>query len=164
MFCPNCALQNSDESGFCRSCGTNLSAVRHALTVKLPETGYDEMEMSSGSCWNGKPPKRPSMEKAISEIFVGLAFLAVSICVMFYAPAGRLWWFWMLIPAFGSFGKGVAQLMAWARVDSKHAEALPPASFRQFPERDASNTLRPPASVTEGTTRTLNMPRDRGDR
>jgi len=162
MFCPNCALQNSDEAGFCRSCGTNLAVVRKALTTQSAESVYDELTPTTGGRhMRDRLNREPSLEKGITKIFIGLAFLLVSVSVMLYAPAGRIWWFWMLIPAFGSFGKGVAQLMAFNRLHPKNATALPPVPIGQFPERDASNELRAPASVTEGTTRTLNMPRDR---
>jgi hypothetical protein len=162
MFCPNCALQNSDDAGFCRSCGTNLAVVRKALTTQSAESGYDELTPTTGGRHlRDRSTGEPSLEKGITKIFIGLAFLLVSVSVMLYAPGGRIWWFWMLIPAFGSFGKGVAQLMEFNRLHPKNATALPPVSIRQFPERDASNVLTPPASVTEGTTRTLNMPRDR---
>ena len=162
MFCPNCALQNSDDAGFCRSCGTNLAVVRKALTTQSAESGYDELTPTTGGRhMRDRSTGEPSLEKGITKIFIGLAFLLVSVSVMLYAPGGRIWWFWMLIPAFGSFGKGVAQLMAFNSLHPKNATALPPVSIRQFPERDASNVLGPPTSVTEGTTRTLNMPRDR---
>jgi hypothetical protein len=37
MYCPKCATQNTDETKFCRSCGSNLSLVPQALTGRLPE-------------------------------------------------------------------------------------------------------------------------------
>jgi len=162
MFCPNCALQNSDDAGFCRSCGTNLAVVRKALTTQSAESGYDELTRASGGRhMRDRSNREPSLEMGITQIFLGLAFILVSFAVMLYAPAGRLWWFWMLIPAFGGFGRGIAQLIAFNRLHPKNATALPPVYNRQFPERDASNVLGPPTSVTEGTTRTLNMPHDR---
>lgn len=37
MLCPRCGTNQSDEMKFCKVCGANLEAVRHALTS--PETG-----------------------------------------------------------------------------------------------------------------------------
>lgn len=161
MYCPNCALQNSDESIFCRSCGTNLANVRQALTGKIQVSEYSELSpRNPAGQRNGGFAKQPSLEKGITEMFVGLAFLAVSISVMLYAPAGRLWWFWMLIPAFGSFGKGVSNIVGYKRLNPANTRSLPAASVKQFPDREVSNAWQPPTSVTEGTTRTLNMPRE----
>ena len=37
MFCPQCGTTESDELKFCKSCGANLSAVRHVVATR--ETG-----------------------------------------------------------------------------------------------------------------------------
>ena len=34
MFCPKCAVQNNDETRFCRSCGTDLEIVAAALNTR----------------------------------------------------------------------------------------------------------------------------------
>jgi len=101
------------------------------------------------------------MEDAIHGITMGFAFTIVSLLCLRYAPAGAIWWFWMLIPAFGCFGKGFSAL-ARLRSAKSQAQSHPQAqlnSVRQ-PDLPAPNTgeLRPPvASVTEGTTRHLGV-------
>jgi hypothetical protein len=39
MYCPQCAIQNTDNAKFCRTCGTDLEAVALVLTNKFPLPG-----------------------------------------------------------------------------------------------------------------------------
>lgn len=112
-------------------------------------------------------------EGAITKMFTGLAFLAVSIALAF-SNTGRGWWFWLLIPAFGSIGSGVAQYLQLRRADkepptfaspdsinvvnSAPNNALPPQQTEWVsPEsRYKTGDLVPP-SVTDNTTRHLEM-------
>lgn len=164
MFCPKCGTQNPETGKFCRSCGTDLGNVSDALTGKLakPRQMLDR---------KGKPL---SWEGAITKIFTGLAFLAVAVALAF-TRMGAGWWFWMLIPAFGSLGAGIAQ---WVQLKkSEQSSASFSGSYR--PELDSppqSPSLPPtqtsyvspvesryktgdlvPPSVTEGTTKHLEM-------
>jgi hypothetical protein len=112
----------------------------------------------------------PSLEKAIKNIFTGIAFLLVTI-VLAFTPMGRAWWFWMLIPAFATLGGGVAE---WLRLKQAETRALPPDSTRgaiiatpargvelprrnaaELPRRSTAELIMQPPSVTEGTTRHL---------
>src|SRR5205807_10488108 len=40
MFCPQCGSQN-DELRFCKSCGVNLEAVRHAAAMRNADEKFD---------------------------------------------------------------------------------------------------------------------------
>ncbi|HSF24664.1 MAG TPA: hypothetical protein VLE20_10580, partial [Blastocatellia bacterium] len=82
----------------------------------------------------------------------------------FFAPAGKLWWFWLLIPAFAMLGKGVAEI-----VTALQAQKLsPPATYAAMPPAVNSVNLPPqpnyetlpPPSVTETTTRHLDAKTD----
>lgn len=44
MYCPQCAIQNTDNAKFCRTCGTDLEGVALALTNKhaLPEPWFEK--------------------------------------------------------------------------------------------------------------------------
>lgn len=161
MYCPKCGKQNPETGIYCRSCGTDLAVVSNALArgLKEPLPLIDK---------KGKPIK---WESTISTIFVGLAFLTITI-ILGVTGAGRGWWFWMLIPTFGCLGTGVAQFVQ-LRQRQKEQEArfrpmntaiggaeqrdLPPAQA-DFIRPDSSfrtgDLVRPP-SVTEGTTRLL---------
>ena len=165
MFCPKCGLQNPDTGKFCRTCGTDLGNVSSALSNPQPVARQQLLNHK------GKPIH---LEGAIGKIFTGLAFFVVA-CVLGYtgAAGGKVWWYWMLIPAFGSIGSGVAQYLQIRRAErgqpaftaaeshpilqSPANQGLPPqqTEFAPSPEsRYRTGDLVPP-SVTDGTTRHL---------
>jgi hypothetical protein len=158
MFCPKCGIQNPETGKFCRSCGTDLGNVSDALSGKLPQPLVNH---------RGRPI---SLESALTKLFMGLAFLVISI-VLGVSGMGRGWWFWMLIPALMFIGGGIAQYLqirssqGTARVvapdqnvlsGSQPNSALPPAqtSFVSPESRFKTGDLVPP-SVTDSTTRHL---------
>jgi hypothetical protein len=160
MFCPKCGNPNPDEGKFCRSCGSDLGGVTSALSSPRPQGLVNH---------KGKPIH---LEGAMSKIFTGLAFLVISIALSF-SRMGTGWWFWMLIPAFGSLGAGIAQYIQIREAKRQQAtfsaatgSALPPAQNNALPpqqtefvppeSRYKTGDLVPP-SVTEGTTRHLDM-------
>src|SRR5215210_813257 len=101
MYCPNCATSNLDGAKFCRSCGADISLVPQALTGRLPQNQPVETD-DEGRRRRGRRGA-PSLDRAIKSMFMGMGFLLVSI-VLAFAPMGRGWWFWMLIPAFSILG------------------------------------------------------------
>lgn len=86
----------SGDSKFGRSCGNDPSLAAKALTGSLipAETEGDG--------------KSVTIATAISMVFMGMAFFAVSI-ILGVTGAGRNWWLWLLIHAFAVFGSGFAQ-------------------------------------------------------
>lgn len=161
MFCPKCATQNAEGSSFCRSCGANISLIPQALTGNLPT---EPAEACADFGWKrqGRLRGEPSIDTAIQGIVMGVAFAVVAFLVARFAPAGSIWWFWLLIPSAGCFGKGLAALMRLKASREK-------AAFQPAPPQATLNSLRTPAapasrtgelmpsvpSVTEGTTRHL---------
>lgn len=162
MFCPKCGQQNPETGKFCRACGTDLGNVSNALTAQpMPQRLVNH---------KGKPVH---WEGAITKLFTGLAFLVIS-CVLAFTPMGRGWWFWMLIPAFGSLGTGIAQYMQLRRAEKGQTgfsgaipqnvispvqnSALPPVQTEwvQPESRYKTGDLVPP-SVTDNTTRHLEI-------
>ena len=154
MFCPKCATQNIEGASYCRSCGANISLVPQALTGQLPQKTESNLARYS----RRMSRRQPTWEHGIARIMSGLGFLAVALCVAVFAPAGRIWWFWMLIPAFSLLGKGISEMMR-AR-ENKALNKMPPqigaaSPIDRFPAQQTGE-LRPPVpSVTEGTTRHL---------
>jgi hypothetical protein len=157
MYCPNCATQITGTK-FCRTCGANVSQVSQALTGQLPAQGLSKAE------------KPPSIERAAGSFFSGLAFILVSFSVLFFAPAGRIWWFWMLIPAFGMIGKGVGEywklreqqrqmelMMRYQQLTANQPAppAMQPGAAPGEIGAPDTNELRVPSSITEETTRHL---------
>jgi hypothetical protein len=159
MYCPKCATQNAEDTKFCRSCGTNLSLVPQALTGRLPEAPASGRRHRRRDLERSRPA---SLANGITKLFVGLGFLLVSLALGL-SNAGRGWWFWMLIPAFASLGKGVAEI-----VGAKYSPHLPPGVNQtamppaprgvEIPPR--SDAFFTPPSVTEQTTRHLDPKTD----
>jgi hypothetical protein len=162
MYCPTCSTKNQDDVKFCRQCGANLSLVPQALTGQLPPA-------STGRHGRDEDKHSPSMEGAIQKGIAGLGFIFVAIACLFFAPAGRIWWFWMLIPAFGTLGKSAAEFFS-AKNRSQSAPQTnqlpqyqqpaippPPASVDYRP-RNTGEMVQPPPSVTESTTKLFDPP------
>lgn len=102
---------------------------------------------------------------------MGLAFIFVAFAVKTWAPAGNIWWFWMLIPAFSLLADGVSTYLRLAEEKKTNAAAPPfytppptavPHAPRvgELPQRNTGEMI-PPPSVTEGTTRHLGVPVER---
>ncbi|CAN5500277.1 MAG: zinc ribbon domain-containing protein [Acidobacteriota bacterium] len=165
MFCPKCGVQNPETGKFCRSCGTDLGNITDALSGKLRKS----------QALVDKKGKPVNFEGAITKTFTGFAFLIIAIILAITGAAGaKVWWFWMLIPAFGSLGAGVAQYIQLKKQESGNSTiagpddrnvlianqnaALPPLQTEYVkPEsRYKTGDLVPP-SVTDGTTKHLEM-------
>lgn len=166
MYCPNCAAQNVDGASFCRACGANISLVPQALTGRLPETRDTEGALERpgrGRSRHKSEEVRP--EKGVENLFIGAAFLLVTILGALFFRGGFMIWIWFIIPGLSLVGGGVATLMRAKREAQREAfynpasafPAMPPPSrFDELPAPGTSEIV-PPASVTEGTTRHLNM-------
>ena len=175
MFCPKCAAKNADDAKYCRACGADISLVPQAVTGRLAERLA--AEKGEGECqwqWQGRK-ETPSVDNAVRQIFMGIAFVFIALAVFMFAPAGRVWWFWMLLPAFGLLGSGVGMYLRVRDEQKRLAppaftpapaafDATPRAAADLPPRRDTEELLQPPASVTEGTTRHLGVPAERPGR
>jgi hypothetical protein len=166
VYCPNCGAPNSETQKFCRACGANISLVPQAMAGQLPEVRACKQR--------GGLDREPHIAGAVAALFTGIGFLSVAAAVYFFAPAGRIWWFWMLIPAFSMLGKGVAQIITLKKSlpappnltptelliqDGKRTLSLKYASSNLTPKEQALSRITsptPPPSVTESTTRIIN--------
>src|SRR5215213_9622771 len=170
MFCPKCGTQNPDDGRFCRSCGADLGNVSAALSGKLPKPHNLVDRKGRAVSW----------QSAITNIFMGFAFFTVSaILGISGAYGGENWWFWLLIPAFGCLGSGIAQMVQLRKVEKQEAALAPQNTQNTLSSAPQNNALPPtqtdyvappaqsiyetgelqerPGSVTEGTTRHLQM-------
>ena len=158
MFCPKCASQNVDGAHFCRACGANISLVPQALAGQMPVAANQE---SSRRGRRGRSEKEPTFDEGVRNLVMGFGFIAVAIALaIFGRPIGaQVWWFWMLIPAFGLLGKGIAEIVRFNQLKTPPAGGPAQMPYVAPPEVVPSSNageLRPPvASVTEGTTRHL---------
>ena len=175
MYCPKCGTENIEGANFCRGCGTDLAPVSQALSGRVAETrsaGHDLEGHAHEYGRHRRKEKEPRLDKAITNIFTGIGFILVAVMVYFFGPGGKAWWWAMLIPGFTTFGGGIAEYARykqWKGEGSKlpgssssgepraaAAAAVPPARVSALPPRNTSEMV-PPPSVTEGTTRHLNI-------
>ena len=152
MFCPKCATQNLEGASFCRTCGANISLIPQAMTGQITATAPEQTPESGR-----RRDRELTLDQAFKNIFLGVAFLLVSI-VLSRSGMGHGWWFWLLLPAFGMMGTGIAQYIRVREREKQNALASPPVT-RAFQERVRNpDELMPPVpSVTEGTTRHLGV-------
>ncbi|HEY0378788.1 MAG TPA: zinc ribbon domain-containing protein [Pyrinomonadaceae bacterium] len=171
MYCPKCGTENIEGANFCRGCGADLAPISQALSGHAPEkrSAAQSPEVRSYEDYKRRKyvGKEPRLDKAITNIFTGIGFILVAAMVFRFAPAGKIWWFWMLIPAFTTLGGGVAEYVRYKHWKGEEPElpggssepqaaAVPPARVSALPPRNTSEMV-PPPSVTEGTTRHLNI-------
>lgn len=161
MFCPKCATQNLDGASFCRTCGANISLVPQAMTGQIMQTPPPVEEELDESCSRRGRRRELTLDAAFKNMFIGVAFLLISIALSRTIGAG--WWFWMLIPAFSLMGKGVAQYIR-LREKEKRMWMAPPRIQSTLPAQEPvrfqrrTDELMPPVpSVTENTTRHLGV-------
>ena len=150
MFCPKCATQNPDGGSFCRGCGANISLVPQAMTGQImrPSEGQDLAQDEACAMPGRRGRRQVTLDSAFRNMFIGVAFLIISIALSRSIGAG--WWFWMLIPAFSLMGSGVAQYIRVRERQNQPTPMLPPPVVRP-----TEQFLGAAPSVTEGTTRHL---------
>jgi hypothetical protein len=174
MFCPKCATQNLEGAKFCRSCGMDISLVPQVLTGELATrlTAADDRTNRRASRHEHRDV--PTIERAVRHLFMGVAFVFIAFAIKTWMPGGRMWWFWMFLPAAGlladgvstylrlaSEGKGLAQHTApLGYVPAQPSVAPMPRAAGSLSQADAGEMV-PPPSVTEGTTRHLAVPVER---
>ena len=162
MYCPKCGTQNTDDASFCRACGVNLSLVPQALTGLLPEA------VTVGGKSEDKRHRRddpPNLTYALVKTLVGIAFIIVALAVKDSIQiAGHIWWFWMLIPAAGSLGAGIAEFVRLNQQPKPNqlvgSAYMPPSISNapratELPPRRSTSNIYTPSSVTENTTKLL---------
>jgi hypothetical protein len=166
MYCPKCGTQNVDDASFCRGCGANVSLVPQALAGRVPEAVSVDQRKSKRAK-KEKHDDPPNLSYAIVKTFVGIAFVLVALSVKnVYQIAGQLWWFWMLIPAAGSLGAGVAEFVRLSQQRQPPAQLtgnayVPPPAIAdaprasELPPRRNHVEIYTPTSVTENTTKLL---------
>ncbi len=154
-----------------------MSPVSDALSGKSNKklSGFGNFQPNNSVQLFDKKGKPVHWESAMTKLFTGVAFIAVTIALAF-SVMGTGWWFWMLIPAFSCLGAGIAQIIQLRKneklisvmpnevrreISSQEKTSLPPAEtdYIKPPQKsfyDMGELVAPP-SVTEGTTRHLEM-------
>ena len=180
MFCPKCGTENPEAGKFCRSCGTDLATISDALAGKInnKNSGFGMIQpiqpIQPMQLWDGRG-KSVHWQGAITQLFVGSAFLIISI-ILAFTRMGRHWWFWLLIPAFGAIGSGIAQIVQLRKSERNNIsmpnresnQTFAPVSNTALPSSQTdyvkpqssiydTGELAAPPSVVEGTTRHLEI-------
>jgi hypothetical protein len=174
MFCQNCGTQNPENGRFCRSCGNDLgNAAASKALAQQPDFYIDH----KGRKRSNNPDDIWS--QAIRNMIMGVGFLVVAMGLLFTGVAGgHSWWWTMLFPAFGSIASGASMFAKVRRMEQNRNanpltqtqfpvgqmnQPLPPPQMEfipPIPQRSSYTTgefdVRPP-SVTEGTTRHLDI-------
>ena len=176
MFCPKCATQNTEEAKFCRACGTDISLVPQAVSGALAQQLADDDDSRRGRRRRRHKGDRrpPTIDRAVKNVFTGIAFVCIAFAIAGWMPGGHVWWFWMLLPAAAYLGDGVStylrvveerKKLAPPQYQPTQAYVPPPPRVSALPPRETGEIITPPPSVTEGTTRHLGVPaeRTRGD-
>jgi hypothetical protein len=171
MYCPKCAAQNLDDAKFCRSCGADISLVPQAIGGQLAQRLSADDETPRARRRRERHSEKPTVERAVRSLFMGLAFIFVAFAVRNWAPGGGLWWFWMFLPAAGMLSDGVGALIRLREEQKRLAPpayvpaqgAVPAAPYASAlpPRRHTGELVEPPPSVTEATTRHLGIPVER---
>ena len=158
MFCPNCATKQIEGAHFCRSCGANISLVPQALTGQLPPANAPDDDYYG----RRRRGRGPSSDYAIRSVVSGVAFVAMALMVLRFAPGSRGWWFWLLLPAVMQLARGFSEFARLNRRSSRERAAAPQPMVNavRTPELQVPRTselMTPVPSVTEGTTRHLGI-------
>jgi hypothetical protein len=186
VFCPQCAQNQPDDLNYCKTCGTNLSAVRNALVQGSGGQKFDwnktwlaEMLMSSEESTRraaeierllGKTPdtkRRNEIKAGVITASTGISLsIVLSVIMEAIVLNGHLSdlaadilsrvWIVGLIPIF----VGLALIVNGVFISKKGLPADPDdAAAPSIPPAD-TNELPPamPFSVTDSTTRHLDDP------
>lgn len=164
MYCPNCRNLNTEDTKFCRQCGTDL------------ETGLIERRSGSIAALGdriGLPNHRSKdpdelTGNGIGRVIIGDGFFMVAVILSAtHTAVSSLLWLFLLIPAFYFFGTGFSQVLFARQLrrrlkqaelsDASTADQLPPpqTSFLDVVKKTISGELNAVPSVTERTTREL---------
>jgi hypothetical protein len=170
MYCPKCGTQNAEDASFCRGCGANVSLVPQALSGHLPAPVVIADDGTHARRDRHKRDEPPNLTYALVKTFVGIAFIIVALAVKDVVQiGGHIWWFWLLLPAAGSLGSGVAEFARLYQRQQPHelpaaaaANAYAPPAVSQSPraielppQRAGAGDFYTPSSVTENTTKLL---------
>ena len=168
MFCPRCATQNSDDTKFCRGCGTNLATVNLVLS--------DPQQLSTAALEKVASISSTKRRDGISKLIHGTGWIGASTVVgvaLGVFSNTNDWIFvwlglasWMACVGIIFWSQGINKLLEARYLSQELKLTAADSSFvnRQIrksepaslPEVPNTNELARPGSVTERTTELLN--------
>lgn len=165
MFCPRCAAQNSDDTKFCRACGTNLANVSLALS--------DPQQLSTAAMEKVASISSLKRRDGISKLIHGTGWIGAStiigVALGLFSNTND-WIFvwlglasWMACLGIILWSKGINKLIEARYLSSELKAGAADSAFvnRQIgkgepaAEVPRTNALTPPGSVTDRTTELL---------
>ncbi|MFZ0061761.1 MAG: zinc-ribbon domain-containing protein [Pyrinomonadaceae bacterium] len=167
MFCPRCAAQNSDDTKFCRACGTNLATVSLVLS--------DPQQLSTATLERVASISSVKRRDGISKLVQGSGWLGASTIVgvaLGLFSNTNDWIFvwlglasWMACLGIILWSQGINKLiearflsreLGLGEADSSQAtQQLKREPATALPAVPNTNELTQPGSVAEGTTELL---------
>jgi hypothetical protein len=195
MYCPQCGTNQGDDLKFCKSCGANLSAVRHAVAARDAEERFDWSKTWVAEMFLSEGERKRRMEelerlrgitpeiKRYNEVKGGVitACVGVGVAIFLFVIArgiilsgqnppdnaeviSRLW-----VAGVIPFMVGLGLIINGLFVSKRQAEAARreqqagpemggAAGRPALRPADASEFIPSDFSVTEGTTKHLNVP------
>ena len=168
MFCPRCAAQNTDDTKFCRACGTNLATVSLALS--------DPQQLSTAALEKVASISSVKRRDGISRLIHGTGWIGASTVVgvalglfsntndWIFVWLGLAGWMACLGIIFWSQGinklieaRSLSHELKTAAADSSFVnQQIPKNEPASLPEVPNTNELARPGSVIDHTTELLN--------
>ena len=153
MFCPKCGL-DGDDLKFCRGCGENLKAISQAMSRRLPAFLVRKMDAYI------ETKNRGLRRQSIGNAALGSVFMFLGL----YEVIGRgaSWaneWFYVAYGGFMLF-LGLWDYMVFKRSLSTEVRIVKmggSATTDELLPNDAAQIAESPASVTESTTKQLDL-------
>jgi Predicted membrane protein len=168
MFCPRCSAQNSDDTKFCRACGTNLATI--SLALANPQQLSDAALERVGSIVLAK--RRAGISNLIHGTGWAGASTVVGVALGVFSNTND-WIFvwlglasWMAVWGMIQWSQGINKLLEARSL--RHELGLPAAGTIQrgtqlertepaaLPDTPITSKLADPSSVTDHTTELLN--------
>lgn len=168
MFCPRCAAQNSDDTKFCRACGTNLATVSLVLS--------DPQHLSPAALEKVASISSVKRRNGISKLIHGTGWIGASTIVgvaLGLFSNTNDWIFvwlglasWMACVGIIQWSQGINKLIEAHYLTAELKSAVADSAFGNqqmhksepaaLPGVPKTNELARPGSVTDRTTELLN--------
>jgi hypothetical protein len=167
-------VQNLDDAKFCRACGADIRLVPQALQGTLP-VALERLENDKVE-QRGREKKRApaTLDAGLQNIFKGFGLLIIFLIGIFVFRGAFWLTIWFIIPALASMGEGIGQLIRARQEqtrlpaattttpdpggDFRPATFAPASAAGELASPDTREIVGAPASVTDGTTRHLDVP------